>query len=733
MTFLNPLVLLGLAAAAIPILIHLLNIRKLKLVEFSSLRFLKELQKTRLRRLKLRQWLILLLRTLLIIFLVLAFARPALKGVFADPGGGHAASTVVILLDNSPSMGTRNDHGVLFDQAKEAAAQLLNTASGTDEAYLFLLSDFYDPSAVPLPVSPAAALKALSGMTVTQRSVPYASFVARGIRALAASHNANKELCLITDGQGTAFSLADTSALGVLPPAADVGVFLTEISPSQRDNGEVSSLTVESRLLSPQKPTVFRGTITNFGDRQISNTLASLYLDGTRVAQQSVTVAPHATASVALSAVPKRRGIMGVSLHIDDDILDLDNNYHLVLRIPERIAITCIGSAPADTRYPALALSAAVDSTQAGVFAVQQTTLDRMQFADLGGRDVIVLSNIHALTPADASRIADAVKSGRSLVIFPGNATDYEQLNKGLLSTLGIPAMVPADLRQLAPDRTGFVTFSDVDYRHPIFEGMFVQEPGKRGSSPAVESPRIRTAAGLRPGGSGVPIIGMSDGRPFLCEYTAGKGRVLVFAVESGTTWSDFPFKGVFAPLMHRSMLYLVSQHDPVEAATVGDRLRFSVRMTAEESGRGYLVKTPSGSEERVRAEQHAASGITVFQTAPSQEAGVYALRSAEGSSGRTAPMQALAVNPAAPESDLARARDETLEAFWKRMGISTDRIRHIDAPGDIPRVVQESRFGVELWRYLVALALACALIEMALSRAGTFTAGKEEHAEHNK
>ena len=155
--------------------------------------------------------------------------------------------------------------------------------------------------------------------------------------------------------------------------------------------------------------------------------------------------------------------------------------------------------------------------------------------------------------------------------------------------------------------------------------------------------------------------------------------------------------------------------------------------MTAEESGRGYLVKTPSGSEERVRAEQHAASGITVFQTAPSQEAGVYALRSAEGSSGRTAPMQALAVNPAAPESDLAPARDETLEAFWKRMGISTDRIRHIDAPGDIPRVVQESRFGVELWRYLVALALACALIEMALSRAGTFTAGKEEHAEHNK
>jgi len=364
---------------------------------------------------------------------------------------------------------------------------------------------------------------------------------------------------------------------------------------------------------------------------------------------------------------------------------------------------------------------------------VQQTTHDRMQFADLSGREVIVLSNIHALTPAEVSRVADAVTSGRSLVLFPGKETDYEQLNKGLLSTLGIPAMTAADLRQLAPDRTGFVTFADVDYRHPVFEGMFMQEPGKRGSSPAVESPHIRAAAGLRPGTSGMPIISMSDGRPFLCEYTAGKGRVLVFAVESGTTWSDFPFKGLFAPLMHRSMLYLASQHDPAEVTTVGDRLRFSVRMTAEESGRGYLVKTPSGGEERVRAEQHTASGITVFQTTPSQEVGIYELLSAGGASGRTSPMQALAVNSAAPESDLSRATQATLEAFWNRMGISTDQIRHIDAPQDIPRAIEESRFGVELWRYLVALALACALIEMSLSRASTSLAGKEEHAEHNQ
>jgi hypothetical protein len=80
LTFLNPFVLFGLAAAAIPILLHVFNLRKLQTIEFSTLSFLKELQKTKIRRLKLRQLLLLFLRTLLVILIVLAFSRPTMKG-----------------------------------------------------------------------------------------------------------------------------------------------------------------------------------------------------------------------------------------------------------------------------------------------------------------------------------------------------------------------------------------------------------------------------------------------------------------------------------------------------------------------------------------------------------------------------------------------------------------------------------------------------------------------------
>src|SRR5947209_4818841 len=111
MTFLNPLVLFGLAAAAIPVILHLLNLRKLKTIEFSTLTFLKELQQTKIRRLKFRQLLLLLIRTLIVILIVLAFARPALRGRILGTIGSHAHSSVVFILDDSFSLTVSDEHG----------------------------------------------------------------------------------------------------------------------------------------------------------------------------------------------------------------------------------------------------------------------------------------------------------------------------------------------------------------------------------------------------------------------------------------------------------------------------------------------------------------------------------------------------------------------------------------------------------------------------------------------
>ena len=100
--FLHPWALAGLAAAAIPVLLHLLARREPPTVVFPAVRYLITTTREHQRRLKLQNLLLLLLRTLLIVALVLAAAGPTvpLRGV-----AGHAPGALVVILDNSPSSG----------------------------------------------------------------------------------------------------------------------------------------------------------------------------------------------------------------------------------------------------------------------------------------------------------------------------------------------------------------------------------------------------------------------------------------------------------------------------------------------------------------------------------------------------------------------------------------------------------------------------------------------------
>src|SRR5450830_44392 len=140
MTFLNPFVLFGLAAAAIPIILHLLNVRKLRTIEFSTLTFLKELQKSKMRRVKIRQLLLLVLRTLLVILIVFAFSRPALKGTLSGIGT-HARTTIVIIFDDTYSMSLQNEKGAFLKQAQSTALRLADMLKEGDDALFIRLSE----------------------------------------------------------------------------------------------------------------------------------------------------------------------------------------------------------------------------------------------------------------------------------------------------------------------------------------------------------------------------------------------------------------------------------------------------------------------------------------------------------------------------------------------------------------------------------------------------------------
>ena len=138
MTFLHPLVLLGLAAAAIPALLHLLERRVPPEAEFPPLRYLSEAERQSARRLKLRHLLLLMLRTALIVLIVLAAARPLLPSHGSGARLVHEPTALAVILDNSPSSGAVIDGRPMLDRLKATARASLTRASAADRLWLVL-------------------------------------------------------------------------------------------------------------------------------------------------------------------------------------------------------------------------------------------------------------------------------------------------------------------------------------------------------------------------------------------------------------------------------------------------------------------------------------------------------------------------------------------------------------------------------------------------------------------
>jgi hypothetical protein len=140
-SFLHPLALLGLAAAALPALLHLLQRRTPPELEFPPLRYLSEAERQSARRLKLRHLLLLLLRTALIVVVVLAAARPlvpSVGGAQGEGGSAHQPTALVVILDNSPSSGAVVDGRPVLDRLREAARASLARSTAADRVWLML-------------------------------------------------------------------------------------------------------------------------------------------------------------------------------------------------------------------------------------------------------------------------------------------------------------------------------------------------------------------------------------------------------------------------------------------------------------------------------------------------------------------------------------------------------------------------------------------------------------------
>jgi hypothetical protein len=204
--FLQPLALLGLAAAGIPALLHLLHRREPPILEFPALRYLSDAERQSARRLRLRHLLLLILRTVLIVFVVLAAARPLVP---VGSGAAHEPTALVVVLDNSPSAGAVVDGRPVLDRLRLAARASIAATRERDRVWLMLADG------VARAGSREALLARLDSAAPAAWRLALADAVDRAARLVQAEPLAGREVHVLSDLQRTALSDRASPAPGV--------------------------------------------------------------------------------------------------------------------------------------------------------------------------------------------------------------------------------------------------------------------------------------------------------------------------------------------------------------------------------------------------------------------------------------------------------------------------------------------------------------------------------------
>ncbi|MFB6229526.1 MAG: BatA domain-containing protein [Salinibacter sp.] len=696
MSFLNPAALLALAAVSIPLFLHLFNLRQPKTVDFSSLAFVKELQKSAVQRVRIKKWLLLALRMLAIACLVLAFAQPTLTGGLAGMGAS-VPTTHAIVVDNSLSMAADGEGGSYFEQAVQDSRQVLNTVEEGDEVLLWPTAQAGPKR--PDPVSNVGvARQALADLEPRAGATSLAKAVVRAADAAAQSGTPRTTVYVASDLQAS--TLGDSVATKV---PEGVRVQLLPVETREQSNVGISDVTVTSRIAEVGQPVQLEATLENHGSETLTNYVASVYLDGERVAQTTETLKPDLETTVSFTVTPQSRGWLAGAVVTGGDDFPADDRHHFTLHVPEERRILLVQGEGQRTKYVDLALSAKMikDRIAFRTTTIQETALPS---AELGQYDTVLLVGPQSLSSGEVEALARYTDRGGGLFLFPNaqaRAEDYNALFEALDagSFRGFSG-------SLSGDRT-VTSFERVDLKHPLFEGIFSQSRQREEAS--VEQPEIYHIMNFRPSGqAGQTLIELSNGFPFLHEVRHGGGALLLMAVAPTQAWSDLPVRGLFIPLLYRSVYYLSASTSVAgEQVVVGEANE--VRVTGVAPDASLRLRGPDGAE--ITPDQRTLFGATLLQVGPAlTQPGIYDVQA-----GSTR-VQRIAANTDPAESDLESSPPD--EAAKSLQDAVETPVRAVATAGSdtLTETLRTRRAGTEIWNVFLLLALGFLVAEMVVA-----------------
>jgi hypothetical protein len=698
-SFLNPALLFGALAAAVPIILHLLNRRRIRDIPFSDLRFLEEVQVHRSRSLGLRRLLLLLLRVLAILLIALAVARPRLAGI--APGESGRVS-LMLIVDASASMQTVGDQGARFASALTYAATAVEALPGGSEVQVLSASDDARSVFGDWTVAGGAVANVLRDLKPTDGGFDLSAALSGAARWAGEARHSPAVVVVLSDFQLATWDHSHLAEAAVALNEAGVDRVLLHRFGEEEINGGVRRIGLPLRAVQPGETFNLRAEVL------VAHPAQSFWLelDGERVAEAVATAGAGSVDSLLFAVTAPAPGIHTGIVATAADRFAVDDDHPFVLGVRDSIGVLLVHGPDRGTaggggwRYWQNALApAGDDQSETSVFRIETRRSDRLETGDLARADLLVFLDTGPLGRAASEALTLRLRAGAGAVFQFGDYNHAGYLSSTLLPMLGVAGEIAYRNRS----ESGAETARVIDRRHPVFSGL------GEASLATLERSLWRRHFALADSGLAVLMTDRS-GAPLLATGDLGRGRfaLMPFNLLAGST--DLARNPMFLPFAQRLAAYLAGGAGTQEMNTVvGTSPRFA--LTGDEG----LHETPNllrrssraNGIERLPARVSWVDGKPVVVGETARHKGFYTLVAGGDTTG------VVAVAPPADEGDpRLRTPDEVLDQLVDAGLDAGLDISTVEAAGFVPALR-----GRELAPVLLLAAILLLLAETAISR----------------
>jgi hypothetical protein len=670
MQLIFPWFLVGLVAVAVPIVIHLLQLRRPQRIFFTNTAFIRQVEMVTVRHRNLQHLLILVARVLGIAALVLAFCQPFIPAKQIGP----PSVGVAVLVDNSFSMQRQAaGQGSLFAEAVEEAGALGRIASVgerfrlVNERGVELSKEAYQKRIAELKLAARNPLNKLRGEATT-----------RG--------GQGSSLYLFSDFQKNAFDMKELDAVGKKE------VMLVPLTAKIAGNVYIDSVWLDDAFVRVRTNVGLHIRLRNGGGAAVSDCAVKVFLGERQAAAYRVNIGANQVATSVVQVQVLDAGLALGRVVTEDMPVTFDNTYYFTLQPAAAIRILEIGEE-------------AVTQQLYGnepLFNYSFAKPGNVDYGVLRQANLVLVREIGQVDAGLRAALRAVVKRRGSVVVVPPAAVAAHDSYQALFKELGLGTVQweavaeTPELREVAMPSA----------REPFFRDVFGAQ--QRNVTMPRSAPVIRWAR------TGTDILRLRDGESYLAGFGSNTGQVYVFSAPFAKAYSDFVSHALFVPVMYRmAMLSYQNEQQPAYRLTQGAvGLRLPVATADEAAGRadeaGFrLVKD---SLTLIPAQRVVGNEVRLELPTGMDAPGFYQVQR------RGKVLTTLAFNQDKRESELAAYSADELRAM---IGPNRPNIRVVEGGADGAGLAkfQADQKGQPLWRYFLALALACLLAEALLVR----------------